>query len=460
MTDDKKRGSAKHIKLTTKPLPTDRSTETDAPSILGETKTPKPLPKILCTQDFPDQPLGNGGPPTTLDNVAFLCDFYQVSVSYNVIKKQLQIRMKNHSGMTDNSANTALTHVQSLAAKHGMSINFVPALLAALGDKNPCNPVSEWIFSERWDGSDRLPTFYATITTEDEFPIGFKETLMFRWALSAVAAALKPNGFRARGVLTLQGSQGLGKTSWCRSLVPDSVLRDEVIKLDHHLDGGKDSQIGAITHWIVEIGELDSSFRKDVARLKGFLTNDRDKVRRPYDKTEAEYQRRTVFLASVNQQDFLVDPTGNSRWWTLPCKEIDYDHGVDMQQLFAQLATLFNDGEQWWLTPEEEEQLEYRNAAHRSFSLVVDRLEATLDLDPESTTEPKALTATEVLLEADFDRPTNPQAKECAAFLREHVGPSKRIQGSQKYYVRLRSFASPGRAHRSEDEPSGRSEFD
>lgn len=239
-------------------------------------------------------------------------------------------------------------------------------------------------------------------------------------------------------MLTLQGKQGLGKTTWGRSLVPDSPLREEVVKLDHHLDGGKDSQIGAITHWIVEIGELDSSFRKDIARLKGFLTNDRDKLRRPYDKTEAEYQRRTVFMASVNQRDFLVDPTGNTRWWTLPCTAIDYKHGIDMQQLFAQLATLLDAGEQWWLTPDEEAELEYRNSSHRSFSVVVDRLEAALDLDPKSTAKLVALTATELLERAGFDRPTNPQAKDCAAFLREHVGESKRIQGSQKWYVRLR----------------------
>lgn len=341
-----------------------------------------------------------------------------------------------------------------------MPISFVPALLSALGDDHPYNPVSEWILSKAWDGEDRLPEFYATITTEVAFPLGLKKILMFRWMLSAVAAALLPTGFRGRGVLTLQGPQGIGKTSWCRSLVPDSALRDEVIKLDHHLDGGKDSQIGAITHWIVEIGELDSSFRKDVARLKGFLTNDRDKVRRPYDRTEAEYQRRTVFLASVNQQDFLVDPTGNSRFWTLPCVDIDYEHGLDMQQVFAQFATLFDAGEQWWLTPDEEMELEYRNAAHRSFSLVVDQLEAHLDLDPDSVAELEALTATEVLLQVGFDHPTNPQAKECAAFLREHVGGSKRIQGSQKWHVRFHPTFRPEHDPRSDDEQHGRRQFD
>lgn len=51
------------------------------------------------------------------------------------------IRMEGHSGMTDNAANSSITRVQSLAAKHAMPISFVPALLSALGDANPYNPV-------------------------------------------------------------------------------------------------------------------------------------------------------------------------------------------------------------------------------------------------------------------------------------------------------------------------------
>ena len=75
----------------------------------------------------------------------------------------------------------------------------------------------------------------------------------------------------------------------------------------------------------------------DMARLKGVLTRDFDKVRRPYARAESEYQRRTVFFASVNKPNFLVDMTGNTRWWTIPVSKINYEHGIDMQQVFAQL---------------------------------------------------------------------------------------------------------------------------
>jgi putative DNA primase/helicase len=422
---------------------TDDSDEEQSQPLVPSSKA-KPTLLRLDTDEFPDPPTGNGGPPATMENTKHLLTKHRITARYNVIKKRPEILIPNHAGSTENAPNTSVTKIQSLAARHGMPIGPIPAQLDAIADENPYNPVAEWIHSQPWDGEDRVPAFCATVTTEEEFSEELKITLMHKWALSAAAAALLPSGFHARGVLVFQGKQGLGKSSWCRNLVPDSALREEVIKLDHHLDGSnKDSQIGAITHWIVEIGELDGSFRKDIARLKGFLTNDRDKIRRPYDRSEAEYQRRTVFTATVNQRDFLVDPTGNSRWWTLPCVAIDYRHTIDMQQLFAQLAEEINGGAIWWLTAAEEEELEANNSKHRSYSLVVDRLEAVLDHSPSSSAKPVAMTASELLEVAGLDRPTNPQAKECAAYLRERFGKSKRIQGREKWYVRLLKSGAP-----------------
>ncbi|MGN6497837.1 MAG: VapE domain-containing protein, partial [Tsuneonella sp.] len=299
--------------------------------------------------------------------------------------------------------------------------------------------VAEWITRKSWDGQDRLPSICGTLVTAEDFPSELKRTLIRKWLLSGVAAALLPDGFHARGVLTLQGPQGIGKTSWCRSLIPDPQLREVALKLDHHLDGGnKDSILGAITHWIVEIGELDSSFRRDRARLKGFLTNDHDTIRRPYARKESEYPRRTIFLATVNQSDFLDDHTGNSRWWTLPVLEIDFHHDVDMQQVFAQLACDFEAGEQWWLTPEEERQLSLTNAKHRSFSLIEDRLSDVVHWDAPNDWPRHPYTASELLEKAGIEHPTNPQAKECAAILRESFGEPKRIQGKTKWRVPLR----------------------
>ena len=319
-----------------------------------------------------------------------------------------------------------MTQIISLAALNGLPFGQVPAYVEALADRKLYNPVADWITSKQWDGKDRLPEIYATITEKEDYPSHLKTILIYKWLISAVAAVLKPTGFKARGVLTLQGPQGVGKTSWLRSLVPDEQLREMTVKLDHHMDGGnKDSIIGAVTHWLVEIGELDSSFKKDIARLKGFLTSDFDKVRRPYSRTDSEYPRRTVFFASVNQPEFLIDRTGNSRWWTIPVSKINYEHGIDMQQLFAQLAEDFHENTAWWLNEHEEALLDSCNSEHLSVSVIRESLMEIVDLELKGKDGNPAMTPKEVLEKLGYNNPTNSKSKECAQILRELFGEHK-----------------------------------
>jgi putative DNA primase/helicase len=391
----------------------------------------------LDREAFPHQPRsGSSQLPATIPNVAHLLDKYGIQVRYDVIKKKVMIILPGHSGTIDNMDNVSMSYIISLAALNGIPIGQVPAYVEVLADRNMYNPVTNWITSKPWDGKDRLPEIYATITEREDYPPHLKTILIYKWLLSAVAAVLKPSGFKARGVLTLQGPQGVGKTSWLRSLVPDEQLCEMTVKLDHHMDGGnKDSIIAAVTHWLVEIGELDSSFKKDVSRLKGFLTSDCDKLRRPYARTESEYQRRTVFFASVNQSDFLVDMTGNSRWWTIPVTEINYQHDVNMQQLFAQLAEDFGNGKQWWLTRKEEALLDSCNREHHRVSVIRELLMEIVDLDLIGKDGNPAMSASEVLSKLDYLKPTNPQCRECGGILRELFGEPKKIRGIYKWRV-------------------------
>ncbi len=398
-------------------------------------------PVQIDRASFPDQPnRPNDGPPCTVANVRHMLKCNGVTVRYNIIRKRIEIVVPWIASTVDNSDAVALTHILSLASQYGMPIGLISSVVDAIGDDHAYNPASDWIFSKPWDGIDRLKTFFATIIPMDDYPIELRDDLMHRWILSVTAAAIMPDGFHCRGVLTLQGAQGLGKTSWGRSLIDHPTLSKQFIKLDHHLDASnKDSLLGAIEHWIVEIGELDSSFKRDVARLKGFLTNGTDKVRRPYGRVSSETQRRTVFYATVNAPDFLVDNTGNSRFWTIACKGIIHEHGIDMQQLFAQCAVLLREGEQWWLTDDEEKRLEQQNSLHRSYSLVQERILEIVDISPDSHAETQAMTASEVLVEAGFMNPTNPQARECAGYLREWFGQSRRINGRDKWHIPVRS---------------------
>ena len=433
-----------------KPLATESAKQSTKPEIADSSPVVINTPasaflldkaKPLDPSSFPNPPRReNGNLPCTIPNVDFLLRSYRITVRYNVIKKRTVISIPGLSGSPDNASNSALTQIISLALLNGMSVGHLPITIESLADRNLLNPAADWITCKPWDGIDRLKPFYNTLTERVDFPINLKEMLLYRWLISVVAAALKPSGFKSRGVLTLQGPQSIGKTAWIGALVDDPTLNETLLKLNHHLDASnKDSIISAVCHWIVELGELDSSFRKDLARLKGFLTDKWDKVRRPYAMCEAEYPRRTVFCASVNESNFLIDPTGNTRFWTIPVTLINYKHEIDMQQLFAQVVVEYNKGERWWLEPSEEQELESFNKAHRSISVIQEKLLAVIDTERANDDKLPAYTAVQMLKEIGIDNPTNPQCKECYTVLRELFGEPKRIRGLNKWRIALLS---------------------
>lgn len=397
----------------------------------SEEKPVAPATNRIDPQTFPHPPRPNGGLPATIENVDHLLSETGFTARFNVIKKRLEVRRGKKPA--------SMNHIASAAMLNGIGTGWLYPFVDELSTQNPYNPIKEWMRSKEWDRTDRLAQFYDTVLTTEGYPETLKIALLYRWLLSATAAALKDGPVPVHGVLTLQGDQGVGKTSWIARLLPQH-LRGDYIKLDHHLDASnKDSIIGCITHYIVEIGELESSFRKDIARLKGFLTNDFDKLRRPYAKDEAEYPRKTIFAATVNDDRFLVDPTGNRRWWTIAVRSLNFKHDVDMQQLFAQLALDLDGGEQWWLTPAEARELAAYNLKHRAVSAIADRVADYLDLEMTGYEGGEPKTATELLQEMGIANPSNVQCKECGAALREIYGAPKRIQGRDKWRVHTRS---------------------
>ncbi|MEP9403433.1 VapE domain-containing protein [Sphingomonas silueang] len=392
---------------------------------------------IFDYDDFPDPPSKAGqGLPATVDNLGHLLKEYGITVRFDVLKKRPMVDIPGFRATGENRDAVVLTYVEDLAIRHRMSTRRVAQNLLALADRSPVDPFARWIDSKPWDGEDRLPDLYETVAPQEGYPVSFRDTLLRKWLLSIVAATFKKRGFRARGALTFQGDQGIGKTSWFKQLVSDDSLRDQTVKLGHAWDGGsKDARLSAIRHRIVELGELEGSFRREIAGLKAFLTEDYDKIRPPYGRVDAEYPRRTIFGASVNESDFLLDATGNSRFWTIAVAKLDYEHSIDMQQLFAQLKKDFEAGAKWHLEDEEEQQLEAVNRQHRHYGAIGEKIKSLLDLSGRGLTSNPRDSAGDVLRKIGVERPTNIQFKEANAILKELLGGPKKIQGVYRWYV-------------------------
>ena len=375
----------------------------------------KPIPRPQTTQTQPQAqtqlqgidvftPLiditPKGKPLSTIENMQEILNRIGVVARYNVINKQIELLIPDAKFSIDNQANAALAHVLSWVNRFGMSTGNVQDFVTAIADQNQYNPVANWITSKAWDKKTRLAEFWATIKEKEATILKdgrqLRDVLLMRWMVSCIAAVFNPDGVSAHGILVLQGDQYLGKTKWMKSLAPRelSVIKDGITLNP----SDKDSVMQCVRNWIVELGELDATFRKsDIASLKSFITSDRDVLRRPYARLESEFARRTVFFASVNPKQFLHDPTGNRRFWTIECEYINHDHTLDMQQVWAEVyEELYKKGVKYYLDAEEMAALNNRNDSHTADEPIKDLIDTAFNwLAPKAAWNYKS-TATDI----------------------------------------------------------------
>lgn len=303
-----------------------------------------------------------GKPILTIDTLKDVIARLKVTVRYNVITKDVEILIPDVEFSPENSYSGSLAWIESQVKSFQMDTYGLDGFLLNIADSNRYNSAVNWITSREWDGKNRLEELYATIDAVDNKA---KEALIYRWMITAVAAAFEPQGITAAGMLVLQGAGGMGKTYWFRRLFSDDV-RNEVFKDGMELDPhNRDSVKKCVRHWIVELGELDGTFkRSELAALKAFITSDFDVLRLPYARREQALPRRTVLCGTVENTFFLSGQTGNRRFWTIECKKIDSYHNIDMQQVWAQIYQCYKEGEKWQLTDEERTLVNTINESH------------------------------------------------------------------------------------------------
>lgn len=347
----------------------------------------------------------------TLQNFEEVIRRCGADIRQNIIKKRIEISVPGETFVLDNYENATYERLMGWCASFKMPRDTPSSYLNVIAGRNPYNPVVVWIKSKPWDSVSRLQQLYDTVQASDNT---LKEILIYRWLLSAVAAAFNPNGVSASGVLTFQGTQNMGKTKWFKKLVPEDL---DAIKDGMTLNpSDKDSVMRVVSYWLVELGEVDATFRKaDLAVLKSFITMDRDVLRLPYARQISTFPRRTVFFASVNEKEYLHDKTGNRRWWTVECESINHNHDIDMQQLWAEIYADYENGEKWHLEEGEFALLQSYNENFETIDTIKERILSYYDWDAPRVAWK---TATDVLMECGFKEPKNPQACQASTIIK------------------------------------------
>ena len=375
------------------------------------------------------------------ENYEALLQKHEIDIRYNVIKKEMEITIPGKSFINDLREDAEFGHIENLCIKDALGEARLAKNLPLLAREH--NPVKDWIESKPWDGKPRVGDLLKTIDSDDN---DLKDLLMRKWLAGCAAAACGAEGANQEGVLILVGRQALGKTQWFKKLAPDPSWLLEGATLN---PSDKDSVKVCVSHWIVELGELGSTFRKaDVDQLKAFLTKSKDEIRLPYGRAWSKYQRRTAFYGSVNEREFLVDPTGNRRFWVVRVNRINFDHGIDMQQVWAEVWDEVLAGKQtWFLDGDERERLQVSNEVSRTQSAVEDVLLQQVNF---SGTNTKPVQMVQLLADLGVTNPRMGDYKEASRILHEKVLRPRKSHGKKLWDVDYTPLPAPS-PHKSWD---------
>lgn len=373
----------------------------------------------------------------TIEQFEIMLNYYGIEIQENLMIHKVECIVP---GVTNGgkSENSAVGRIKTLCVLNNIPVanSAFDSYLATLAHQNKYHPVKDWLDGLQWDGESRLETLYNTVEEAPGYSKTFKATLIRKWFLSCVAAIYEDQ-YTGRGVLTIQGRQGIGKTTWLRSFFPKSLkCFKDGLTLDPR---SKDSISIAISNWVCELGELEGTFKRaDIAALKAFITMPADTIRMPYERREETYERRTIFAASVNSMIFLGDQTGTSRFWAVQAVSLDYEHDIDIEQLWAELCHIYHsskaDGDKaiWWLSDSEEDMLADLNQAHTEMD-EFDEIFHTA-FQPIEDGCPNHWSYTEALKKAGYDHPTRFQINKFRDVVLKSGLKKSRVKGKDGHY--------------------------
>ena len=211
-----------------------------------------------------------------------------------------------------------------------------------------------------WDGTDRVSALARRVSDDPIWVNGFHRWML---GLSAQWMQLNPDNNRANSVapLLVSSRQGLGKSTFCRLLMPDTLKSYYTESYDLSSPASAEAKLAA--YGLINLDEFDKLGASKMPLLKNLMQASALNIRKAYKHSASSLPRIASFIGTSNREDLLVDRTGSRRFLCVSLKHaIDCTTSVEHKQLYAQLKTELLSGERSWFNKEEEQTIQQHNA--------------------------------------------------------------------------------------------------
>ena len=215
------------------------------------------------------------------------------------------------------------------------------------------DPVRDYLeHLPQWDGHNHVADLFNRLPGITSEQAGYLAV----WLRSAVAHWMQMDTLHGNEcVPTLIGSQGCGKTTFLRRMLPQHLRQ---YYLDHlNLSNKFDKEMALTNNLLVNLDELDAIRPSQHAALKQTLSKSKVNGRPIYGASQEDRARYASFVATTNNPHPLTDATGSRRYICLQIPDGQYINNVgeiDYDQLYAQVLHEVQDEKApYWFTNEE-----------------------------------------------------------------------------------------------------------
>ena len=220
-----------------------------------------------------------------------------------------------------------------------------------------------------WDGTDRVSALARRVSDNPVWVNGFHRWML---GLSAQWMQFHPdtnNANRANSInransvapLLVSSRQGLGKSTFCRLLMPDALKAYYTESYDLSSPASAEAKLAA--YGLINLDEFDKLSASKMPLLKNLMQASALNIRKAYKRSASALPRIASFIGTSNREDLLVDRTGSRRFLCVSLEHaIDCTTPVEYEQLYAQLKAEILSGERSWFNKEEEQAIQQHNA--------------------------------------------------------------------------------------------------
>ena len=278
---------------------------------------------------------------------------------YNILSDMPECRRKN-------------TTTYRMIDKRMMNTLSMEAMMQGVDCKDA--DVKRFLFSERipthhpfkdyidtlpeWDGTDRVTMLAARVSGNGMWLNGFH-----CWMLGIVAQWM---GYPARcanavAPILISTEQGMCKSTFCSIILPEELRAYYTDKFTINATSGCEQKLS--TFGLINMDEFNQYNERMMTILKNLMQMKKVNYRKCFKAYFSDLPRIASFIGTSNEKSLLTDETGSRRFLCIEVEKPIDCSPIDYPQLYAQLKWELEAGKRYWLSKEEEMEIQEHNKA-------------------------------------------------------------------------------------------------